>query len=195
MALPSSGTISMSQINAEFGRGTNLNAYRGTTYYTSSAGPFTFPSGAIAFSNFYGTQLASPGVTVSISGIPSINGTYTYPSIGGCSISFLSDGTYTTNANVSGNPSGNWATPTTAGAGNSYWIRFTQTASAGRPGAVSGLPTTWTSMASTITVLFQQTPPGIGGGSRTFTIEISSSSGGSPVVATKTGFVMTAVTN
>lgn len=60
MPLQGSGTITMAQINAEFGRGNNLNSYRGTTYYTSSAGPFTFPSGLISFSNFYGTQLAAP---------------------------------------------------------------------------------------------------------------------------------------
>lgn len=60
MPLPSSGAISLNQINTEFGRGLNLNAYRGTQYYTSSGGPFTFPSGAIAFSDFYGTQLVSP---------------------------------------------------------------------------------------------------------------------------------------
>ena len=66
MALPSSGPLTMAQINAEFGRGNNLNSYRGTTYYTSSAGPFTFPTGAISFSNFYGTQLASPTFSFSI---------------------------------------------------------------------------------------------------------------------------------
>ena len=52
MTLQSSGAISMSQINAEFGRGNNLNAYRGTSHSTG-----TFPSGAISFSNFYGKSV------------------------------------------------------------------------------------------------------------------------------------------
>jgi len=61
----------MSAINTEFGRGNNLNSYRGTTYYTSSGGPFTFPSGAISFNNFYGTQATSP-TTFTIS--PAVSG-------------------------------------------------------------------------------------------------------------------------
>jgi hypothetical protein len=67
MPLPSSGALSLSAINTEFGRGLNLNAYRGTTYYTSSAGPFTFSSGAISFNNFYGTQLNSSSFSFTIS--------------------------------------------------------------------------------------------------------------------------------
>ena len=61
MPLPSSGVISLLDINNEFGRGYDLNSYRGTQYYTSSAGPFTFSSGTITFADFYGTQLASSG--------------------------------------------------------------------------------------------------------------------------------------
>jgi hypothetical protein len=53
--LPSSGPISINDINTIFARGNNLNAYRGTTYNTASAGPFTFSSGAISINSFYGT--------------------------------------------------------------------------------------------------------------------------------------------
>lgn len=55
MPLPSSGPITMTQINTEFGRGTNLNSYRGTSYFSGQSGPFSFPSGAIAFSDFRST--------------------------------------------------------------------------------------------------------------------------------------------
>jgi hypothetical protein len=58
----------MAQINAEFGRGNNLNSYRGTTYYTASGGPFTFSSGTINFSDFYGTQVNAPLFSFTIPG-------------------------------------------------------------------------------------------------------------------------------
>lgn len=63
MSLPASGALSMSQINTEFGRGNNLNSYRGTTYSTAT-GSTTFPAGTISFSNFYGTaNPANVGIT------------------------------------------------------------------------------------------------------------------------------------
>lgn len=57
--LQSSGAISMSDINAQFGRGNDLNAYRGTQYYLSTGGAHNFPSGTISMSDFYGTKLAA----------------------------------------------------------------------------------------------------------------------------------------
>ena len=73
--LPSSGAISINDINTVFGLGNNLNAYRGTTYYTASAGPFTFSSGALSMNAFYGTgpvanatYITATGGTVTTSG-------------------------------------------------------------------------------------------------------------------------------
>jgi hypothetical protein len=57
----------MAQINAEFGRGNNLNSYRGTQWYTAAGGSGTFSTGAISFSDFYGKQLASPAFSFTIS--------------------------------------------------------------------------------------------------------------------------------
>ncbi len=67
MTLPSSGPLSMSAINAEFGRGNNLNAYRGTAWYTDAGGSGTFSSGALSFSDFYGKRLTSPTFSFTIS--------------------------------------------------------------------------------------------------------------------------------
>jgi hypothetical protein len=67
MTLPSSGPLSMSAINAEFGRGNNLNAYRGTTWYTDAGGSGTFSSGALSFSDFYGKRATSPTFSFTIS--------------------------------------------------------------------------------------------------------------------------------
>lgn len=64
MTLPSSGTLTLAQINAEFGRGLNLNSYRGTQWWLDNGTTGTFPTGAISFSDFYskrGTSPVSPG--------------------------------------------------------------------------------------------------------------------------------------
>ena len=61
MTLPTSGPLDIAAINAEFGRGNNLGAYRGTPYYLpGNTTQFFFPSGTIAISNFYGTQANNP---------------------------------------------------------------------------------------------------------------------------------------
>lgn len=76
MPTPSSGTISMFDINSAFNRGNDLNAYRGTVWYLpNSLTTGTFPSGQIAFSDFYnktGTNPAPP------SPIPIVYGVGTY---------------------------------------------------------------------------------------------------------------------
>ena len=51
----------MSDINAEFGRGTNLNSYRGTQWFTDEGGEGTFSGGAISMAEFFGKRVDSPG--------------------------------------------------------------------------------------------------------------------------------------
>jgi len=80
MTLQSSGAISMSQINAEFGRGNNLNAYRGTAWYTDAGGSGTFSSGAISFNEFY-SKRATPVGSVAISNQSVLN--FLYSGLGG----------------------------------------------------------------------------------------------------------------
>jgi hypothetical protein len=57
----------MAQINAEFGRGNDLNSYRGTQWYTAAGGSGTFSTGSISMSDFYGKQLTSPAFNFTIS--------------------------------------------------------------------------------------------------------------------------------
>ena len=61
MPTPSSGPISMADINANFGRGTNLNAYRNTIWYQPGSLNFGyFNSGSINMSDFYNKQGSDP---------------------------------------------------------------------------------------------------------------------------------------
>lgn len=59
MTLPSSGPISLSDINTEFGLGNSLGSYIGQTWYTDGGGTGTFGS-PLSFSDFYGKRSTSP---------------------------------------------------------------------------------------------------------------------------------------
>jgi len=77
MATPTSGTISINVINSVFGRGNNLNAYRGTVWYQPNSLVYGyFSSGAISLSNFYNKQPTDPATTGSTT--YSTPGTYSF---------------------------------------------------------------------------------------------------------------------
>lgn len=184
--LQSSGAISISQINAEFGRGNNLNAYRGTTWYTDAGGSGTFSSGAISMSEFY-SKRATPAITISLTTLNGIYGT-AYPGQTAYSESIwspngvLQEGT----SNMGIQSAGNWASPTTTGIGSGYWVRFTETSSSGAGQTVYGSARgVWHQLSSAHTFGVSRTLNG--GGYRTYTVEISTNSSGTNIVATKTG--------
>jgi hypothetical protein len=60
MTLPSSGPLSINQINNEFGRGRNLNAYRGTQWFTDAGSSGTFTTSNLGFNQFYGKRVDAP---------------------------------------------------------------------------------------------------------------------------------------
>lgn len=179
----------MSDINGVFGRGNSLSSYLGTTYYTAGGGPYSFPGGPISFNNFYGTG-PSPNITISLAQLQG-TGFYEYTSGSGyVTLTFNNNGTWNANGSVSGNlGSGNWASPTTTSIGNSYWIRWTRTSSS-LSGGTATPSSGWNSLsgAQTITV----THNGISGGvvEATYTLEISTNSGGTNIVASSTGTLL-----
>ena len=185
--LQSSGAISMSQINSVFdGRGNNLNAYRGTTWYTAAGGSGTFSSGAISFNDFY-NKGPSAAITVSLASITNNQPFEALPYSPGepseALLDFLPDGTWNSFLTAGNSGAGNWATPTTGGIGASYWIRFTRTALNGG-GALN--PTTgstgWLQLSITRNIsVLRSSGPGVT--SAQYTIEIATNSSGTNIVA------------
>jgi hypothetical protein len=188
--------ISMSQINSVFdGRGNNLNAYRGTQWYTAAGGSGTFPSTPISFNDFY---LKGPNpagfTTVSLATVPANSFAYytTSTSIN-IYLYFNPNGTWSVLDDIGEINFGSWGTPTTPGGGSAYWIRFTLTAATPfgteNPFALPG----WNRLdgpqyCSTNVSAFDTNAQ-----SATWTIQIATDSGGSNIIATATGIRIVAV--
>lgn len=82
MTLPGPGNqLNMAQINAEFGFGMDLNAYRGKIWYYDNgvAGIFPTSPNPISFSDFYSKRSANP--VTPTTRVFSSSGTFTTPSV------------------------------------------------------------------------------------------------------------------
>ena len=82
MTLPGPGnTLTMAQINAEFGYGFNLNAYRGQIWYYDNGQSGIFPTAPaqISFSDFYSKRRVSPVTPTTV--IFTSSGTFTVPAV------------------------------------------------------------------------------------------------------------------
>ena len=181
MTLPT-GTISLSQVNTELGRSATATIDMNDSAVRTLAG--VGGSGTtISMSNLQGKS----NVTISLAQLQSRSLQEFVGGYGYITLTFNTNGTWSCVGSVSGTiASGNWASPTTSGVGSSYWIRWTRTAST--LGGGSSTPSSgWLALdaARTITV----TNNGTSGGyvDSTYTLEISTNSGGSNIVASCTG--------
>ena len=68
MTLQANGPISMDQINAEFGRGNNLNSYRGTVWYLDNGNSGLFEYYDIDFAEFYSKRNGQPTFNATLTG-------------------------------------------------------------------------------------------------------------------------------
>ena len=183
MTLPASGnSISLNQVNTELGRTATANINMNDSAVRTLFG--VGGSGTIiSMSSGFGKS----AITISLASLSSVYGDAYPASTAYAELIFNSNGTVqqgTSNAGIGSNSS--WATPTTTGIGSSYWVRFTETASSGAGQTVTGSARgVWHQISSTL--YFGVSRTANGGGYRTYTVEISSNSGGSAIVATKTG--------
>jgi hypothetical protein len=193
----SGNPISMSQINSVFdGRGNNLNAYRGTTWFTAAGGSGTFSSGTISFSDFYLKGPNSPGfATVSLATLPSQSfAYYTGDFLIDVTLILYANGTWVVNDDTGEMFSGNWGSPTTAGAGSSYWVKFTRTSYTPIGGPEYSTATTaWLNLGVAQSINVYTYFDNINSSSGTYTIEIATDSGGANIIATRTGVQLFAV--
>jgi hypothetical protein len=192
---PPGTPLSMSEVNAVFGRGTSMSNYAGTTYYTASGGPFTFPSSNLSFSAFYNTGPSPAGfATVSLSTVPSQSFAYYTTSTNiNVYLIFNSNGTWVVNDDSGQINAGNWGSPTTPSGGDAYYIRFTLTQSTplgtNNPFAPAGWnPLSFSQYCSTYVNFFD-----IQAQSATWTVDIATDSGGSNIIATRSGIQIFAV--
>lgn len=190
MALVTTGEISIGgnatsggrnrSINIELGRAAGATSNLNETALRTLAG---VSSGAISLANFYdkSNRTFSLAQLTELFGLANSGGT-AYAEYG-----FSSDGTIVGGTSDSGSFSvGNWTTPTTAGIGSSYWIRVTETASSGAGVTVYGdTRGVWLQLNTGRTFGISRTANGLG--YRVYTFEIASDSGGSTIVASKTG--------
>jgi hypothetical protein len=182
MTMPSSGPISLGQANTELGRSATATLTMNDSALRTLAG--VGGSGTQwSMNSLYGKS----AITISLAGLTGVYG-LAYPgNTAYAELIFNSNGTVqqgTSDSGIQSNSS--WATPTTAGIGSSYWVRFTQTASSGAGQTEYGSPrSTWVQISST--VIFGVSRTANGGGYIQYTVQIASDSGGSNIVATRTG--------
>lgn len=187
--------ITMAQINSVFdGRGLNLNAYRGTTWYTAAGGSGTFASSNLSFNDFY---LKGPNPNA-VPDLSLLSATYLadyyglLPNDG--ELQMYSDGTWTWFDDTGAAYSGNWlSSGVGAGVGSGFWLRTTLTSTVGTNGSTTSTASgAWVNMGTTQIIRVIKNSGGSTAYSGYYTFEISNSSSGSPVLSSRANILFTA---
>lgn len=190
MTLQASGAITMAQIDAEFGRGNNLNSYRSTAWYTDAGGSGTFSSGALAMSDFYSKRLTAP---VSYSNplvmAPSYEDGSTFEGSSSCFFEISQDGYWAIQADANGlMDNGTWIDPPQSTSGIGKYVKATLNSTSGSTSNTSWTTTTgW--LQINVTRSFGVYAFSIGPArvrTANYTIQIATDSAGTNVVSTTT---------
>jgi hypothetical protein len=181
MPLPSSGSISLSQVNTELGRGATASINMNNSSLRSL---FGVPSGQISMSQGRGKS----NVTVNLPASLNVYGN-AYP--GGYAYAELlinNDGRVYYSSSQGFGQIGTWVNSTSV-SGN-YWVRFTQTGSYGSGNYNGSALGVWHNLGTGRYFGVAKTSFGIHG--RYFTVQIASDGGGSNILSTRTNVELAA---
>ena len=190
MTMPSSGPISLGQANTELG-------FSATALITMNDAALRSLAGVGGSGTTWGMNslYGKSAVTISLASVTSNEPFAATPFAGGepstAELNFASNGTWSATLEASASKSGNWATPTTTGVGSGYWIRFTRTFFSGGAGNSATASTGWLQLNTTQGIFVSRTS-GFGVTTADFTIEISTNSAGTNIVATASLITLTA---
>jgi hypothetical protein len=182
MTLPASGnSISLNQVNTELGRTATAlidmnDAAVRTLFGVGGSGT------AISMSSGFGKSAITISLASLTSGEPFEAGALGPGEPCVVAMSFNSNGTWNVDLEIYGTQSGNWATPTTSSIGSSYWIRFTRTYYSGGIGNSATASTGWLTLTGQSLQVYNSGAQA--SVSADYTIEISTNSSGTNIVAT-----------